>query len=344
MPCYHPLDAWQTQEGEIHFHQKGTQGKKGRFIKPPNYRRQLDLPCGRCVGCRIDKAKQWAVRIMHEAQQHEKNSFITLTLSNKTLDARALEKNQKRTHAEDARTRIDTIEKRDIQLFVKRLRKYKNTAAGLAPDGASPLAENKIKYYAVGEYGEKENRPHYHAAIFGENFTDDKIPWRTSPAGFPLWRSPTLEKLWTLGHAEVGELTFESAAYIARYVMKKINGDKASEHYQRVNPETGELTWITPEFALMSRGGRTGRGIGSAWLTDYRTDVYPNDYVVMNGQKLKPPRYYDKLLEELDKYAMDDIRIDRERKAANNAGDNTPARLAAKEAVAKARLSLSKRQ
>jgi len=175
-------------------------------------------------------------------------------------------------------------------------------------------------------------------AIFGEDFTKDRYFWRKSPSGHPLYRSPTLEKAWKFGNSEIGELTFDSAAYIARYIMKKINGKLADEHYKRVNLTTGETYWITPEFALMSRGGRKDkRGLGAGWFDKFRGDIYPHDFVVMNGHPHKPPRYYDKLMETIDREAVALLKLEREFTSRSAAADNTPRRLRAKEKVALAR-------
>jgi len=232
------------------------------------------------------------------------------------------------THAE-TRAHEDSLVKRHAQLFMKRLR-YE-----LAKQGG---ASTRVKFYLVGEYGEKKGRPHYHAAIFGEDFTKDRYFWRKSPSGHPLYRSPTLEKAWKFGNSEIGELTFDSAAYIARYIMKKINGKLADEHYKRVNLTTGETYWITPEFALMSRGGRKDkRGLGAGWFDKFRGDIYPHDFVVMNGHPHKPPRYYDKLMETIDREAVALLKLEREFTSRSAAADNTPRRLRAKEKVALAR-------
>lgn len=228
---------------------------------------------------------------------------------------------------------LDSLSKRDVQLFMKRLR----------ADVAERNPSTRIRFYAVGEYGDRFGRPHYHIALFGEDFSDERKYWRTS-GGYPCYRSSRLEKLWPHGNSEIGELTIESAAYVASYVMKKVNGKMASEHYKRENPETGTIYWITPEFALMSRGGRRGRGIASEWFSKYAEDVYPFDYVVHDGRKLKPPRYFDKLLDAYDPVAMAVIRMQREHRAKELAADNTPARLADKEAVTKAKLATKKRQ
>lgn len=213
---------------------------------------------------------------------------------------------------------------------MKRLRKHLTTRNQSTKGG--------VRFYMCGEYGEQLGRPHYHYALFGEDFREDRREWRKSPSGAQLYRSETLEKLWPHGNAEIGELTFESAAYIARYIMKKITGDKADEHYKRMDPETGEFYWLPPEFNVMSRRP----GIGAEWMKRYRTDVYPHDHVYMNGRKMKPPRYYDKLLTLVDAYAFEEIQAARQE--GINHSDNTPERLATREKVALARLEFKRRQ
>lgn len=287
---------------------------------------------------------------MHEAQLHEANCFITLTYNKQHLATagggfedsappaqpgkeRKRPTNKRPEAQEDRQPHGDSLSKRDAQLAIKRLRK--------ALTKINPSA--RIKYYLVGEYGDKNGRPHFHAAIFGEDFAGDRYAAAKSPSGAQLYRSPTLERVWDYGFSSIGDLTFESAAYIARYVMKKINGKKADEHYKRVDPTTGETYWITPEFALMSRGGRTGKGIASGWFTKYGTDTYPNDFVVMNGHQHKPPRYYDKLYALLDKEGAALIKLEREFTSRSAAADNTPRRLRAKEKVALARAAQNRR-
>lgn len=287
---------------------------------------------------------------MCEAQLHERCSFITLTYSEETLRARrpgweptvpsplpqeeepsplSHRVNHART---EAHAHEDSLRKRDVQLFMKRLRD------NLTTRGAS----TRVRFYAVGEYGERFQRPHYHIALFGEDFSGDRYYWRTSGENV-CYRSPRLEKLWDLGNSEIGDLTIESAAYITSYVMKKVNGKKADEHYKRVCPRTGEIFWINPEFALMSRGGRRGRGLASEWFGKYENDVYPDDAVVQFGRKMKPPRYFDKLLDDYNPAKMAYVRMMREQRAKELAEDNTPARLADKEAVATAKMQLKKR-
>ena len=158
----------------------------------------VTIPCGQCLGCRLEKARQWKVRIMHEAQLHESNSFVTLTYAPEFLPEGG------------------GLVKRDLQLFFKRLRKRVGQG---------------IKYYAVGEYGSELSRPHYHICLFGFDFPD-KVLWKFDPRPErSLYRSALLETVWTFGYSSVGALTAESAGYVARYVQKKVTGVKASEHY-----------------------------------------------------------------------------------------------------------------
>jgi hypothetical protein len=222
---------------------------------------KVTLPCGRCYGCRLEYSKKWAIRCIHEAQLHEKNSFITLTYRNEDLP-------------EDR-----SVHKEELQKFFKRLRK--NTGA-------------KIRYFACGEYGDKTSRPHYHAIIFGYDFPDKQL-WSINN-GNALYRSGLLEKTWKKGHSLIGEVTFESAAYVARYVMKKRKGDQEEieEHYKMVDEETGEIFNIQPEFVLMSRNP----GIAHDWVKKFKTDT-DKDYITVRGQKVNLPKYYDSVLEKM---------------------------------------------
>lgn len=199
----------------------------------------------------------------------------------------------------------------------------------------------QVKFYACGEYGEKLGRPHYHIALFGQDFREDRYPWRMNK-GKRLDRSHELEKLWKYGNVEIGNLEADSAMYIASYVTKKITGKMADWHYRKTD-ENGEEYWIEPEFSLMSRGGRTGRGIAHAWFEKFHNDVYPHDECIVNGHAKKPPKYYDKLFDQMNPIEMAYIKLCREGRAKLLEGDNTPARLSDKEAVLKAKLDLKKR-
>ena len=188
-----------------------------------------------------------------------------------------------------------------------------------------------------GEYGDKLQRPHYHYLIFGYNFPD-RYRFKTSHSGEQLYRSATLEQLWPFGHSWIGEVTIDSCAYVAAYVLKKMTGEKAWEHYKRTD-EAGNDYWLEPEFNLMSRG----KGIGKEWWERYHRDVIVQDCVNNHGKKSRPPRYYDKLLELMDPRLYEAIKNARIRRAKEHEEDNTPARLQDKEIIANAKIATKKR-
>lgn len=147
------------------------------------------------------------------------------------------------------------------------------------------------------------------------------------------WVSPELEHFWPYGISKIGSLNFESAAYIARYVTKKITGQKALEHYSRVDPYTGEIYQVEPEFATMSRRP----GIGAGWFEQYSAEVYPHDEVIVRGRACKPPRYYDGKLPE------DELSAVKSRRFASSVGrlrNGSQKRLQVREKCAEARLNL----
>lgn len=255
MACYYPITAYR----EVPL---TSQGGAGRITmkRPLVEYTEIQLPCSTCIGCRLSKAREWAIRCTHEAQLHETNCFITLTFNPESLYKR----------------KTPFLDKRDFQLFMKRLRK--RYGAG-------------IKYYHCGEYGTQFRRPHYHACLFGFDFRDKK-PWKQE-AGYTIYRSQSLEELWPFGYSTVTRFDFNTAAYVARYTQKKIYGRNAKDHYQTVDLTTGEILSIQPEYSTMSRRP----GIGSQWLKKYIGEVYPIDRVVLKGKEMKPPKYYDRLFE-----------------------------------------------
>jgi hypothetical protein len=185
-----------------------------------------------------------------------------------------------------------------------------------------------------GEYGDTTFRPHFHACIFGYDFPDKK-PFKRSGSGSTLYRSDLLEDLWPYGQSLIGDVTFESAAYVARYVMKKVTGFNAKSHYERVDDDTGEVFSMVPEFTKMS----LKPGIGAGWFDKYHDDVYPHDYVVVRGLETKPPKFYDRLLERTDPEAWEALQFERDTAARLNFLDNTDERLAVKEVVKKAAIT-----
>lgn len=299
MPCFHPITAYKGPDG--------NGGTRVVFDKSKSYR---DLPsfkikCDQCIGCRLERSRQWAIRCMHEASLHADNSFITLTYSDENLPYRG------------------TLVKRDFQLFMKRLRRR---------SGA------KFKFYYCGEYGENFGRPHYHACLFGYDFPDKEI--FTVRNDYPVWRSSLLEELWPYGFSEIGTVTFESAGYVARYILKKQTGKSAEDHYSRVDPETGEIYQLLPEYTNMSNRG----GIGKDWITKFKDDVYPSDEVIVNGIPVKPPKFYDRQFEIL--YPDEYVKLKRARVKSSRlyVDNNTPDRLKVREKVTLSKLEFLPRK
>lgn len=305
MACYHPISA-----GLSGYSTNSATGRVYRRVifkqNDPDIVQAVSLPCGQCIGCRLERSRQWAMRCMHEAQLHQNNCFITLTYDDTHLPS------------------DQSLHYRDFQLFIKRLRKRYPTT--------------KISYYMAGEYGENFGRPHYHACIFGFDFHDKKL-WKRTSSGSLIYRSTDLETLWPFGYSSIGDVNFESAAYVARYIMKKQTGKESLKHYQYSDLETGEIIQMTPEFNKMS----LKPAIGKNWYEKYKSDVYPHDYVVLRGQKIKPPKYYDQLYKNDNPYEYEIIIGKRENGAKLNHADNTYDRLAVKEKVAQAKLRKLKR-
>lgn len=303
MPCYKPLKAFQCLDRSIVF----AELKRNDIVK------SLELPCGQCVGCRLERSRQWAVRCMHEASLYKNNCFLTLTYSDEHLPADY------------------SLHYEDFQKFMKRLRKR---FKGMQPAAYAESADRfPIRFYMAGEYGEELGRPHFHACIFNFDF-EDKYFWRKTDSGSKIYRSAILEELWPFGHSSIGQVNFQSAAYVARYIMKKVTGGMADQHYEEVNLNTGEITSRRPEFNKMS----LKPGIGYDWYKRYKTDVYPHDYVVLNGKKVKPPKFYDKKYADDHPWEFDQILWEREKAARLRLEDNTDERLAVKEAVTVAKL------
>lgn len=193
-----------------------------------------------------------------------------------------------------------------------------------------------IRYYHCGEYGETYGRPHYHAIIFGHDW-DDKKHFKTTNE-VKVYTSERLQRLWGKGFTTTGDVTFESASYVARYILKKVTGDQAKTHYEHVD-ENGEVHAKLPEYTTMSRRP----GIGAAWYKKFRPDVYPHDHVIIRGKEMRPPRYYSSIYEQTNLSDFQAIRSNRKISSRKNADNNTPQRLKVRETVKLAQLTLLKR-
>lgn len=320
MPCYYPVKAHKGPDGV-------KIGRGGYTDRP------VDLPCGRCVGCRAKKAREWMLRCVHENQVHRDSCFVTLT------------------YDDDHVPSTGSLEKSEFSLFLKRLRK-KFTICCPQSNGTSwcgaPVGRS-FRFFACGEYGEQSFRPHYHALFFGLSF-NDLVPTQRKD----LFRSQVLDSIWARGACYIGHVTPSSAGYVAGYVNKKQGGswggarlegrvappawtlgmdsekifvdDYADEgeyaqwrERSRVDLDTGEVYMVEPEFRLMSRRP----GLGSAWFDRYRSDVFPHDEIVSGGREYPTPRFYDTLLEREDPEALAAIKAKRQEVVAKRSASRT---------------------
>lgn len=316
MACYYPMQALRlpnvftkNNKSVITFVSREKYSKlKSQMGNSPDL--LSGLPCGRCVGCRLERSRQWAIRMMHEAQLHDDNIFLTLTFDQEHLLKR---KNP------------ISLDKREFQLFLKRLRKTTN---------------NKIRYFMCGEYGKKFGRPHYHAIIF--NYKPNDLKLEKIENGKRYYSSASIRKLWPDGNNIITDVSFDTCAYVARYIMKKHLGKGAWMRYLTdFNPQTGEFTGHRiPEYTTMSRRS----GIGKAWLDKYLRDVYPKDRVFVRGKGFqRPPKYYDSQYEIIDPSDYSRIKQARINASLDAESDNTPERLHAKQVVKLAQISVLNR-
>jgi hypothetical protein len=303
--CVRPLDGYRSRGGAVIIVPRGS-----RPPRDANLKVAMSIPCGQCIGCRMSKAQDWGVRCLHEKKMWPHSCYVTLTYSDEFLPPGG------------------TLCLRDVQLFMKRLRKLKGSTS-----------KNPIRFFLGGEYGEQNGRPHYHALLFNCGFRD-MVRIGQNARGEPLFTSAELSSVWAvdgkpMGYCTIGEVTFDSAVYCAKYALKKVSGDAAIEHYQ-VYDEMGEVFDRRPEFAVMSRRP----GIGAAFFDKFFDEIINNDSVLIDGRMIRPPRYYDERWKKLNTHDENALlckckvcvnQRSRKRKAVLNKADNTDERLVVKE-------------
>lgn len=299
MACYRPLRAYRNVGGRV-----VVCSQREVLNGEPFW-----VPCGRCKACLSERARQWSVRGMHEAKCHDENSFVTLTVRDECL-------------GDD-----QSLDRRAFPLFMKRLRKE------VAGDRGS-----EVRYLMCGEYGTRYKRPHYHACLFGVDFSGDREE-EVGGVGteYPVFRSPTLERLWPFGRSQIGSVTPESVAYVARYGLKGA-GHRVSDHYLSVD-EDGVYQVRVPEFSTMS----TRPALGLRWLEKFGREVYENERsrgVVVWGRLQKPPRFYDKWLQRTDPVLYEEVMWQREVEARKR----DPVPLEVIEAITEAKVHLFSRE
>lgn len=275
MPCYHPLSGWYAKSRNVSGKRSIVFSLEEGFKDKP-----VQVPCGNCIGCKLEKARQWALRCQHESLFHDRSCFVTLTYE--TLPAGG------------------SLVPKDYVDFMKRLRWW--------------YGDERVRFFQCGEYGEALSRPHHHALLFGVGFPD--LRFYKDAGNARLFVSRKLEELWGHGMCVVGEATFESAGYVARYALKKVVGPGADSYYQ------GRV----PEYLTMSRRP----GIGAGYVGKYGVGVLKQDFVIVRGRKCKPPRYYDDSVAKLVPSVVKRVKS-RRRAAAAASVDNSGSRLVVRE-------------
>lgn len=237
------------------------------------------LPCGKCTGCRLDHSRRWAVRLMHENKMHKFSEFVTLTYRNEELPENG------------------TLVPSHLQLFHKRLHNRLLDSRGRG-----------IRYYGAGEYGDENKRPHYHSILFDVWFADRKLYGYSN--GKPIFVSKMLDEIWGLGDCKIAEVNFETCAYVARYVTKKVDGEQRERGHYEVYNADGVVSERVPEFSHMSRRP----GIGSTYFDKYGHEIKAHDSIIVNGHEVPSIRYYDLKIEASDPKAMKRIKEQRQRR------------------------------
>nr|DAV64896.1 MAG TPA: Replication associated protein [Microviridae sp.] len=253
-----------------------------RYYRTDNYHAYKDsldewipIPCGQCVECRLQRSRQWADRCMLEMQYHRESYFITLT-----YDDDHLPKNEIIDEDSGEIISVSTLVKKDLSAFIKRVRRYQEYDGFYQP----------IRFYGCGEYGSETLRPHFHVILFGLHLPKDGFRlYRQNFNGDNLYNHDFLDRCWKNGYSVVGEVTWQSCAYVARYIMKKQLGKGASDFYS----DRG----ISPEFTLMSRRP----GIAREYYDEHKDELFTQDFVHVSthqgSRRIYPPRYFEKLFD-----------------------------------------------
>ncbi len=303
MACYSPLKGYKDLiSGGL------------TFKKTPI---KLTVACGQCLGCRVDHRAMWAIRIVQESHMYldnHGNSWATLTYRDASqCNAQQLKLGQ---HIPEDYS----LRPIDVSKFIRSLRKS---------------VDHKIRYFYCGEYGEL-GRPHYHICLFNHSFDD--LEMFKDDAGVYTYTSRSLEKHWPHGFSTVSDLNYQTAAYTAGYIMEKINGNRAADHYLRCD-QYGEAYWLMPEFIRMSTGRKKPCGLGAGFYAKYKSDFFPSDTspVPGHGTVQQVPRYYQNILEMQDPGLLEDVKNLREVFMASHRDDYTPERLLDKYKCARAK-------
>lgn len=281
MGCDFPLKAYRSAK------QRGPSGKPLLTFNPQeafNSTSPIEVPCNNCVGCKLEYARQWSIRIMHEKKFYSESCFISLTYDDQSVP------------------QDYGLDLRELQLFNKKLRRSLTmTMKHRRREHSAHIRRyclhhtKKIRFFACGEYGDLNGRPHYHAIIFNHDWAD-RTYVGMSESGEKIYTSEALASLWGNGIVSTQDVTHKSAAYVARYVTKKLKTGDAfgAERYYRLSPIDGKFHSVRPEFA--TRSNRPG--LGSRFAAEFKSDFYPSGFLVVDGVRQAPPKFYVSKLSE----------------------------------------------
>lgn len=299
MTCFHPIDAWKQTVAHLDIPAKDYYALKKVSFKPVEKRQKIKIPCGHCLGCRLDHASEWATRCHIESKNWQNNCFITLTYNTPSLPL--------------TKEGLMTLRIRDLQNFFKRLRYYECGNEKWININNSKL-EAPIRYFACGEYGPKGGRPHYHAIIFNWKPKDLKF-YKYNKYKDPIYTSKTLQKIWGNGFVTVEDVNYHTAGYVAQYTLKKagISGEKREYtnefHFiEKIDERNGKPFLYAQntlkkrkkikedEFIVMSRA----IGIGRLYWEENKEKIKQNSGIMIKLENIiiKPiPKYFKKLWE-----------------------------------------------
>lgn len=266
----------------------------------------IPIPCGNCIGCRLDYSRDWATRCLLEAEQYKYNYFITLTYDDEHLPIGS------KGNA--------TLVPEDFSNFLKRLRIYYKRH----------FNHDNIRFFGCGEYGDMSLRPHYHIILFNlpipdltpefkyvDPITNKQVITKHCANGVIYYYSDIIHDLWNKGNVVIGECSYQSCAYTARYVVKKLKG-KSSEAYATLG--------VVDPFCRMSRKP----GIAFNYYFDNKENIYEYDSLTLatndGARILPPPRYFNKMYEienELRYYQVKEARKRKGEDYLNTLYENT---------------------
>lgn len=300
MSCYKPLIRieWPIEMGQV-LRKNGKITCKSTIMTEHEYFQKTGgkmlynatkIPCGQCIGCRLDYSREWANRITLEAKKYKDNLcwFITITYDDEHLPL-----NQVKNEKTGEIIQGATLCKKDLTDFIKRLRRHYEYNYN----------HQNIRFYAAGEYGETTKRPHYHICFFNLPIYTELKKLKNNELGQCIWTNEEIEKIWGKGFIAIAKQSWETAAYTARYMLKKQKGENADWYYKSQA--------IIPEFTQMSRKP----GIAKDYYEKNKEKIYQNDEItLLTGNKvrnIKPPKYYDNLYDIENHNEMEEIKLNR---------------------------------